>query len=163
MDSGIDFKNLWAEVERNFVLGKHSFHGPGHWQQVEQNGLLLAGLNGADKTIVRLFAAFHDSCRESEGYDPEHGRRAAALLTTNRGSLFEIDDDLFAELHFAISHHNDGTTTDDLNIGTCWDGDRMDLPRVGITPVPSKMNTFHGKQFAALGADQFDDEFLNDD
>jgi len=69
-DQGIDFANLWGVVSGQFPLGKDSDHGPEHWKRVEANGLLLAKEMGADVTVVRLFALFHDSRRENEFTDP---------------------------------------------------------------------------------------------
>lgn len=69
--------------------------------------LAPAQLNGADETVVRLFAVFHDAERENESDEP--------------------------------------------TIGTCWDADRMDLPRVGIQPDPQKMSTQEGHDYARLG------------
>ena len=33
----------------------------------------------ADAEVVATFALIHDSQRQSDGYDPDHGRRAATL------------------------------------------------------------------------------------
>ncbi len=64
---------------------------------------------------------------------------------------FPITDDQLELLLDACRFHNDGKTSSDLTIGTCWDADRMDLPRVGITPRAEKMSTQVGKDFAARG------------
>ncbi|HSI15909.1 MAG TPA: hypothetical protein VK961_27925, partial [Chthoniobacter sp.] len=77
--SAINWPKLWKVVSDQFLLGHESLHGPAHWRRVERNGLLLATRTGADETVVRLFAIFHDSRRESEGSDLEHGKRGAAL------------------------------------------------------------------------------------
>ena len=140
----------------HFSLGVHSFHGPNHWRKVELNGRRLSQVNGADETVVRLFALFHDVERCSEGYDPEHGRRAASLVLDLHGDVFKLADSQLEILVEACSFHNDGFTSSDLTIGTCWDADRMDLPRVGIVPDPDLMSTDAGKQFAKYGEIVFD-------
>ena len=147
----IAWSKIWKDMTDQFSLGDFSIHGPNHWRNVELNGLQLCRLNGADETVVRLFAVFHDVERENEGHDPEHGRRAADLLLQLHGELFELDELRLELLVDAVSYHNDGLVSDSLTIGTCWDADRMDLPRVGITPRPERMSTAHGKQFATEG------------
>jgi uncharacterized protein len=54
-----------------------------------------------------------------------------------RGRLFELDDSRFELIYEAIAQHADGCTSRDITIGTCFDADRMDLPRVGIKLDPA--------------------------
>ena len=147
-DAFVDFEKLWPIVIGQFPLGPHSDHGPEHWRRVEQNGLLLAKESGADITVVRLFALFHDSRRENEFTDPDHGRRGAAYARELRGTYFQITDEQFDLLEFACTWHTETTYNADPTIGTCWDADRLDLGRVGIIPEPRYMNTELGRQLA---------------
>jgi uncharacterized protein len=147
----LDYPNIWKTLTDRFALGQWSIHGPIHWKNVEENGLSLARLNGADETVVRLFAVFHDSERENESYDPQHGQRAAALAADLHGELFWIEDEQLDLLCEACRLHHQGFTSDEVTIGTCWDADRMDLPRVGIRPDPQKMSTQEGHDYARLG------------
>ena len=147
----VELEKIWDEMTAHFGLGDFSIHGPNHWRNVELAGLQLSRLNGADEIVVRLFAVFHDVERQSEGSDSEHGRRAADLILHLHGDLFEIDDARLESLLDAVRFHNDGLVSEDLTIGTCWDADRMDLPRVGITPRAALMSTQHGKEFANTG------------
>ena len=59
-----------------------------HWKRVKDNGLRLAELTGANKTVVELFALFHDSQRLNEGKDLRHGQRGAQFAQTLNGSRF---------------------------------------------------------------------------
>ena len=152
----IDYESIWETMIAHTSRGDWSPHGPNHWKNVERNGLQLARLNGADETIIRLFAVFHDVERQSEGTDPGHGARAAELVEQLYGhNLLAAGVDLETLLD-ACRGHNDGLTSSDLTIGTCWDADRMDLPRVGITPKPEKMSTPHGKAYAIDGPSALD-------
>ena len=86
MKSGdIDYPNLWEQVAAQFRCGADFIHGASHWRRVEKNGLLLATKTGADITVVRLFAVFHDSCRVNECVDDGHGLRGATLAASLRG------------------------------------------------------------------------------
>src|SRR4051794_32696476 len=116
-------------------------HGVAHWARVLENGLRLAGETGANVAVVRLFAILHDSRRVSEATDPEHGPRAAEFARTLRGPLFNLPEPEFRLLHRACAGHTHERTHPDVTIRTCWDADRLDLGRVGITPHPSRLCT----------------------
>jgi uncharacterized protein len=147
----IDFDQLWQRVKAQFHAGQDSIHGPAHWLRVERNGLLLADRTGADETIVRLFALFHDSCRVNDGHDPAHGHRGAELAASLRGTLFDLPDPAFELLHHACWWHTEALNHANPTIGTCWDADRLDLGRVGITPHERYMSTEFGRELARSG------------
>jgi uncharacterized protein len=146
-----DWPDLWALAARRFTLGPSSLHGSDHWQRVERNALDLAPHTpGVDVLIVRLFAVLHDSNRHNESWDPEHGARAAdwARELNESAKLFRLDDARLDLLCDAMARHDKGQVSDDPTIGTCWDADRLDLPRVGIRPATRFMSTLEGKRRA---------------
>lgn len=137
-------RELWKIVEAQFALGRHSIHGPDHWRRVEDFGLRVAASSGADLRVVRLFAVFHDACRRSDDWDPAHGPRGGDLAQRLRGrgtSLDELDDHGFDLLLQACRGHTGGRTTTDPTVGTCWDADRLDLPRAFIWPSAAYLST----------------------
>ena len=87
-----------------------------HWGRVLENGLKIAEINGADKRSIILFALFHDSKRESEGYDPQHGKRGALFGKQIRNHLFQLDDQAFQKFTYACEYHSDGLTDQDVTI-----------------------------------------------
>jgi uncharacterized protein len=105
-----------------------------HWARVLETGRKLAHSTGANGSIVELFAVFHDACRENDARDPEHGLRGAQLAESLRGVLFDLPDEHFSLLWVACADHTSGQTDSDITVQTCWDSDRLDLGRVGITP-----------------------------
>lgn len=136
-------------------LYKSNVHGIEHWRQVEYNGILLADKTGADIDVVRLFAIFHDSKRANDNYDCEHGIRGAEFAKECRQSkLLDIDDSRFEKLYHACAFHTDECINDDITINTCYDADRLDLGRVGITLDPMKMATEYGKKIAELSVNK---------
>jgi uncharacterized protein len=137
-------------VTSAFKCGLHSIHGPSHWQRVDAFGLRIAESSGADLTVVRLFALLHDSCRLNDGDDPSHGPRAAELLYRIVPSVFDLDRDRLELLMQAVRYHTSGHISPDPTIGTCWDADRLDIGRVGITPDAHYMSTAAGKKIAQL-------------
>jgi uncharacterized protein len=141
----VHYPELWSLVEAQFPLEPGSIHGPLHWRRVERIGLRIASSSGADTDVVRLFALFHDSRRENEHTDPDHGLRGALLASAHRGEHFELDDERFELLRFACTHHTDGLRSDDPTIGTCWDADRLDLARLGIQPCDEYLSTREAK------------------
>ena len=67
-----------------------------------------------------------------------------------RGRLFDLDDEGFALLEVACSGHTDGRTDGDITVQTCWDADRLDLGRVGITPHRAYLCTDHARTEAMI-------------
>lgn len=146
IEDEINFVALQEYVYSHRLTDDYTVHGLDHWNQVEYNGLLLAKETGADSTVVRLFALFHDSCRVDDGFDPEHGPRGAALVEKLRGKLFDIDDQRFDWLYHACKYHTHEITSGIVTVDTCYDADRLDLGRVNIPPIPEKMATEAGKK-----------------
>lgn len=141
---------LQEAVYEQRCIDDASVHGVAHWKQVENNGLLLAKMNGADVTVIRLFAIFHDSRRFDDGYDEEHGPRGAELAKEWRGKYYELDDARFDLLYRACKEHTTSRFTGNVTIDTCFDADRLDLARVGIIPDPKKLATVAGAKIASL-------------
>jgi uncharacterized protein len=133
-------------ILQQFALASDGEHGVIHWARVLENGLCLATLTAADPTIVALFAVFHDSRRLTDDADPLHGMRAAAYAASLRGTYFMLSDDDYEQLSIACAYHADGTTEANITVQTCWDADRLDLGRGGITPDPRYLCTAAAKQ-----------------
>jgi hypothetical protein len=72
------------------TLGHDGFHGREHWLRALQNARELAAETGANLRVLELFAVLHDSRRENENHDPEHGHRAAAHVVELRGKWFDL-------------------------------------------------------------------------
>jgi uncharacterized protein len=149
MAGSIDFDRLHAVVAAQYPPGLHDMlHGPAHWRAVERNGFLLAERTGADVTVVRLFALFHDSRRKNDGDDAEHAVRGAAYAAELHGSHYSLDLARLDLLLEACRSHTSGIFSGDRTIATCWDADRLDLPRVGIRPNPALLSTPFGREIA---------------
>jgi len=144
----LNFDRLWAFVTEQFVCDLEGPHGPTHWQRVMEKGLSLAKVTGADEDIVRLFALFHDCKRINEYDDPGHGMRGAEYAKHLNGDLFTLSNTRLDILIYACAYHADGMLSKDLTVGSCWDADRLDLPRIGIIPDPNYMSTEPGKHLA---------------
>lgn len=134
-------ESLLHMLRERFHLEWDGIHGISHWLRVREIGLALAARNGADKQVVAAFAMIHDACRQSNSGDFEHGVRAAALAKELNEELLHLSPIGLKYLRFACAHHTDGTATDNVTIGTCWDADRLDLWRLGIEPDPGYLST----------------------
>ncbi len=130
---------LVAAVLDQVRLPLHGIHGPAHWGRVHDIGLRLAAESGARVQVVQLFALFHDACRHSEGSDPRHGERGAALARRLRGRYFQLGDRDQKLLVRACAGHTRGGTRGDVTVLTCWAADRLDLPRVGTRVDPRQL------------------------
>lgn len=134
---------LFKELSNVFELDLMSVHGPAHWMRVRKNGLMLAPLTGANRKVVELFAVFHDSCRDNDWTDPHHGPRAAALAEYYfyEEKMLMCSEEELQLLMAACEGHTYGGVNPHETIGTCWDADRLDLPRVQIIVDPDLLCT----------------------
>lgn len=142
----MNLKPILDAVLDEYVLEIDGVHGVTHWARVLENGRRLAAETGADLEVVSLFAVLHDSRRHNDHTDPDHGPRAATFCRRLRGELFELGDHEFRLLQRACSGHTYELTHPDVTIQTCWDSDRLDLGRVGMTPHPSRLCTAAAKR-----------------
>jgi uncharacterized protein len=141
-----ELRSVLQAVLSDYALPWNGDHGVAHWARVLEIGERLTGSTGAQIEVVRLFSVLHDSKRETEFYDPGHGRRAAEFASTLRGSLINLSDEDFSLLHRACAGHTDELTHSNVTIQTCWDSDRLDLGRVGMTPDPHYLSTDEAKR-----------------
>ena len=133
---------LLTLLRERFALDWRGIHGAPHWARVRRNGLLLAERTGASRRVVSLFAFLHDSCRQDDGRDAQHGARAAVSVGALRERrLVELSDEEVELLSFACRYHSDGLVDADVTVQTCWDADRLDLGRVGKRPDPRRLCT----------------------
>lgn len=132
---------------RHSVLDADSVHGPAHWARVERHARELCAALNVNPRIPVLFALLHDSCRVDDGLDPDHGSRAAAwmrqLIAAGQLSMGAAES---ATLAHAMDMHSHGTQAGPLIEQICWDADRLDLGRVGITPDPQRLCTAPAKE-----------------
>jgi uncharacterized protein len=132
---------IMVEILRGYALPVHGDHGVVHWARVMENGLRVAEANGGDPEVVALFALFHDARRINEYRDNGHGLRGGELARSLRGTLIHLEDAQFDLLFEACRLHTDGLVEGDPTLLACWDADRLDLGRVGITPKPQRLCT----------------------
>ncbi len=140
------------KVRRQFKLNINSLHGAPHWQRVKEIGFYLGRGTLVDLEVIRLFALLHDSKRENEYYDAEHGARAAEyVLELSRLGTLNLRKEQVQKLAYACRYHSDKKTEgDDLTIQTCWDADRLDLYRMGEIPNPAFLYTEAAKRQESL-------------
>ena len=136
-----DLPAILYEILATHALPAWGVHGVAHWSRVAEAGALLAEATGADADVVELFALFHDSRRLNDGSDDGHGLRGGECARSWRGRLVHLSDERFELLFEACRLHTDGHTTGDPTLLACWDADRLDLWRVGITPAAHRLCT----------------------
>jgi uncharacterized protein len=133
-----------------------TIHGEEHWRCVAATGIALAPSVGwVDRTLVFCFGLLHDTRRMSDSVEPEHGARAASFAQELRDEgVLPLDDVRFALLAEALTYHSHSSSLISANptIGTCWDADRLHLPRVSIRPRPELLSTPAARAAAALAA-----------
>ena len=147
--------NINAHIERlrefaiqHSKLGAYSIHGISHWDRVASNADTLC-TSDVDSLVVRAFAYIHDVERVNESDDWQHGPRAALLVDEIRSSVLSfLNDQEIEQLKDACRLHTIRHKTEDATVNACFDADRLDLGRVGITPNPNKMATVQGRIIA---------------
>lgn len=141
---------LISDIRQVYRLNWHGIHGAAHWARVRHIGLKLAQQTGANPNVVEIFAFIHDSQRHDDGFDPEHGERAAHFARKLLGKSLHLNATEFDLLLYACQHHTFGHVDGDITVLTCWDADRLDLGRVGIVPKPERLCTAAAKQSEML-------------
>jgi len=139
-------REFYEHLVNSHLLGHEGFHGRDHWLRVLYNAREIASETGANLTVVELFAVLHDSKRQNEYHDPDHGNRAAAYTAELRGVWFDLTDDEMLLLVEACRYHSDGIVDAHPTIQACWDADRLDLGRVGIRPDPRFLCTGYARR-----------------
>lgn len=145
------------------------YHGPAHWARVSQHALAVSRSLGIDPLVPYIFGLVHDSQRQDDGLDPEHGPRATAFVRERRDDLFgflaDAEIDALAE---ACDRHSDGETDGEPWVRVCFDADRLDLARVSIRPDPDYLCTEYARRPEVIAAamamsgcadDTFDKDF----
>ena len=111
--------------------------------------IMLLATEKVNIKVVRLFAYLHDHKRINDGWDLEHGQRAAENLDNIRRTLLAgLTDDEFGMLRRACMEHTTTQRTGIPTIDACFDADRLDLPRVGYRPDPIRMASELGALYA---------------
>ena len=146
IESTIDLKPVLNRVLESYELSLGGVHGLAHWARVLENGRRLADETGAHQAVVGLFAILHDARRFNESTGPDHGPRAAEFAIEIRDELIDLPDEQFRLLCRACDGHTHELSHPDMTIQTCWDADRLDLGRVGVTPHPSRLCTDAAKR-----------------
>ena len=137
-----------AQVEEGFdeeACGE--LHGPDHWHRVSYHAVAASRALGISPLVPHVFALVHDSQREHDGFDLEHGPRAAQFIRERRHDLFDfLDDEQIDHLTLACTEQSNGVTEGPAYVQACWDADRLDLGRVGVCPEPRYLCTDYARR-----------------
>ena len=137
-----DLDRLIDAVHERSPLHRSYVHGDQHWRAVAEVGLRLLPDNRlADPIVVFLFALFHDAMRQNDAEDPGHGQRGAELAQELHGRCFRLPSERLGLLVEACAGHTDARFSDDPTVGVCFDSDRLNLWRAGITPEAKYIST----------------------
>jgi uncharacterized protein len=120
----------------NSLFPSSEYHGDIHWRAVASQGLWLCdelNLPLEARTIALYFGLLHDSRRENENYDPEHGLRAAQDLHHSPVAS-KLSASILQTLNDSLIDHDTGKVTYATFEGIGWDADRSLLGRVGMDP-----------------------------
>lgn len=145
------YNDILDLVIRDLKINLYGDHGIKHWERVYKNTKILADHYKVESEVFELFSILHDSKRENEYRDEEHGLRASLFTKQllDKGLIvLNIEDSnrlLFACKNHTIKDKNNSLYKD-LIVQICFDSDKLDLGRVGIHPDPKRMFTSYSKQ-----------------
>lgn len=129
-------------VVNRWKLG--DLHGLSHWQRVERNAMLLWE-PGVNPTVAGLFAYLHDACHHNDDTDILHGLKAGQLVDYLRNTLLkQLSGEEFIQLKITCALHTTTLRVGDITIDTCFDADRLDLDRCGITLIQNEWQPIWG-------------------
>lgn len=135
-------ETLLPRILNQFALDPRGPHGLAHWARVYETAQRLARDRDVNPHVLELFALLHDARRVSDGEDRDHGLRGGALALHCRRPGCDLDDVDFSRLHAAIVGHDQAWgDPGDETIRICWDAERLDLPRLGLTARASRLFT----------------------
>jgi len=150
-DSFFQYEELLNIIKKDFKLDLYGDHGIYHWQRVFLNTQKLAKYYNVTSEIFELFSILHDSKRENEYQDINHGKRASEfvkeLIERKYIKLDTIDEQ---RLIYACVNHTKPDMTNllynDIIVQICFDADKMDIERVGIIPDKKYFLTQYAKE-----------------
>ena len=136
-------RDIIAAVLDEYRLPLDGIHGRWHWLRVRHNGLALATATpDADLEVIEHFALLHDSQRWDDGYDRDHGTRAAAFVERLAAAgIVSLERSRLDLLVRACAGHTLDRRAQDPTIACCFDADRLDLSRLLYEPEPAYMST----------------------
>jgi uncharacterized protein len=140
---------LLGILQSQFKLDFYGVHGLPHWERVAERGEALSRLTGANPKVVEYFAYLHDSKRQNDDDDPEHGLRASRYCQNlYDDGVIDLTLPELDQLSNAVRLHNMRHIAGDTTCQTCWDADRLDIGRVGKIPSPARLFTSAAKKMA---------------
>lgn len=138
-------EKLIAAVEEESSFKDSHYHGNQHWRCVSLVGSRLAKQENLNPLLPFLFGLFHDSMRENDDRDPDHGERGGQLaLEMYERGLLPISQEMLSKLVYACNNHTSSPATYDPHAGVCYDADRLNLWRVGTQPHKNYISTEAG-------------------
>jgi uncharacterized protein len=146
----INLPELLLEIDNNYALDIGGPHGWRHWGRVVEIGLTLNRWGGAPVELPLLFGLLHDSCRDNDENDPEHGYRAAMYAADLNGEFFRLNARLLDVLCSACAGHTQFRYHPDPWVQMCWDSDRLDLARTGKVPEVVYLGTQEAKRSSLM-------------
>lgn len=139
------------QILKDATVHQSGCHGMTHWNKVAEYARIVAAHESIDEWFLLLFAYFHDCQRLNDGRDLEHGPRAAEYLMTWTPESLSLSEEEQHRLAFACRYHTREIPTEDKTIHACWDCDRLDIGRVGITVNPDFLFTKTAKRIVETG------------
>ena len=147
------YESLIAQIKNDFKIDYYGDHGINHWRSVYENTQRLSAHYKIESEVFELFALLHDSKRENEAIDKQHGKRASEFVENLLHAEEIVMNDKDAKrLLYTCANHTYSDKSDplfnDLIVQICFDSDRLDIGRVGYVVDPSYLATGYAKQLA---------------
>ena len=129
-------------IAQQFQLDAFGNQGIEHWLRVLTTGRQIAQRIDVNIKVIELFSLIHDSRRWNDFDDPLHGHRAAEFCETLNYRWFEADETEIRLLRTACRYHSAGNLHPNSTVQACWDANRLDSARIGVTPNQRSLGAY---------------------
>ncbi|MFA6383329.1 MAG: HD domain-containing protein [Parcubacteria group bacterium] len=143
----INWKKAGEIILQNYIHSS-AVHNVKHVLKTVRNSSIIAKSVCPEKIDdVKMGALLHDIGRVDD-FDREstHAQKGAAIAYEILAKYFRNAPLDFKKILFAVKYHSRGKISRDPVIGAIWDGDRLDLERVGMKVNPKYLSTKKAKE-----------------
>lgn len=143
-------KKIIMEIFKDYnIKTRDSLHDLYHALRVIENGFIISDFNKSNRTIIVIYSIFHDIYSWKCSDRIKASEESANLIIKYRDHINATDEEINKAFTACLNVYK-SKKSDDLDIGSCYDADMLDLIRKNIYPEQKEMNTKIGKNSSII-------------